>query len=54
VSATSGAGNILIGEREVDVLGYGEVVEQVIALEDHADVAPREVRALLASQGMDG
>ena len=41
-------GQILVRERKVDVLGHGEIVEQVIALEDHADALAGEVGALFA------
>ena len=41
-------GQILVGERQIDVLGHGEVVEQVVALEDHADALAGEFGALLA------
>ena len=53
-SLTLGAGDVFVGERQVDVLGDGEVVEQVIALKDHADVAAGEVGAALAGEGLDG
>jgi hypothetical protein len=41
-------GQVLVRERQVDVLGDGQVVQQVIALEDHADALAGEVGALLA------
>ena len=47
-------GHVLVGERQVDVFGNGEIVEQVIALEDHADALTREVGALLAVQLVRG
>ena len=53
-SLALGAGDVLVGERQVDVLGDGQVVEQVVALEDHADTASGEVGALFAVEGMDG
>ena len=43
-----GARHVLVGEREVDVLLHGQIVEQVIALEDHADVPLGQLGALLA------
>ena len=48
------AGNVLIGQREVDIFCNCQIVQQVIALEDHADSLPRQLRALLAIHGMDG
>ena len=42
------ARNVLVGKRQVDVLLHGQIVEQVIALEDHADVSLREFGTLLA------
>ena len=47
-------GHVLVGKRQVDVLGDGEVVEQVVALEDHADALSRKVGALLAVQRVSG
>ena len=47
-------GQVLVGERQVDVLGDGEVVEEVIALEDHADALAGEVGALLAIERVGG
>ena len=41
-------GQVLVGERQVDVLGDGKIVEQVITLEDHADALAGKVGALLA------
>src|SRR5580658_6110216 len=41
-------GQVLVTEGQVDVLGDGEVVEKVIALEDHADALARQVGALFA------
>ena len=58
VSATSalalGAGDVFVGEGEVDVFGDGEVVEEVVALEDHADAFAGEVGALFAVERVDG
>ena len=42
------ARNIFIGERQVNVLLHGEVVEQVVALKDHAHILLGELGALLA------
>jgi len=42
------AGKFFVRERQVDILGNGQIVEQVIALEDHADALAGEVRALFA------
>src|SRR5579859_157417 len=48
------AGNIFIRERQIDIFLHSEIVEQVIALEDHADVAFGHLAALLALHGVDG
>ena len=42
------AGDIFVGKRQVDVLLHGEVIEQVITLEYHADIFLGQFRALLA------
>ena len=47
------AGDIFIRERQVDVLAHGEIVEQVIALENHADIALGQFATLLAFHVMD-
>ena len=47
------AGQVLVGQGEVDVFGYGEVVEEVVSLEDYANFAAGEVGALLAVEGVD-
>ena len=47
-------GQVLVGERQVDILGDGEIVEQVIALEDHADALTGEIGALLAIELVGG
>ena len=39
---------VLVRERQVDVFRHGEIVEQVIALENHADALAGQVCALLA------
>ena len=44
------ARNVLIRKRQIDVLLHGEVVEQVVALEDHADILLRQFSPLLALQ----
>src|SRR5579859_8120392 len=40
--------DVFVGERQIQVLGDGEIVEQVIALEDESDVLLIQIRALLA------
>src|SRR5450432_3407840 len=45
---------VLVGKGQVDVLGNGEVVEQVVALKDHADAGAGEVGALLAVERVHG
>ncbi len=47
------AWDVLVGQRQVDVFLHGEVVEQVIALEDHADFALGQLGAVLALHQMD-
>ncbi len=42
------ARNVFIRERQVDVLLHGEIVEQVIALEHHADILLGQFSTLLA------
>src|SRR5690348_13874827 len=37
--------DVLIGKREVDILRDGEIIEQVITLKNHSDVAFGEFRA---------
>ena len=44
---------VLVGERQVDILRDSKIVQQVIALEHHADALPREVGALFAVQPVD-
>ncbi len=46
--------HILVGKREVDILGDGEVVEQVVALEDHANALSGKVGSLLAVERVNG
>ena len=46
-------GHVLVRERKIDVLGDGKIVEQMVALEDHADALAGEVRALLAIERVD-
>ena len=48
------ARNVFIRKRQVDVFLNGEVVEQVIALEDHSDILLRQFAPLLAFQLVDG
>src|ERR1051326_6286526 len=48
------ARDIFVGKGQVDVFLHGKVVEEMIALEDHADVAFGNFAALLALHGMDG
>ncbi len=48
-----GARNVFVGEGQIDVFGYGEIVEKMVALEDHADAAARQVSALLAMERVD-
>ena len=38
-----GTRDIFVGERQIDVFRNVEVIEQVVALENHADVAPCQV-----------
>src|SRR5437667_120100 len=46
-------GNVFVRKRQVDVLAYGEIVEQMIALENHADVLLRELGTLFALHFVD-
>ena len=48
------ARNVLIRKRQVDVLAYGKVVEQVVALEDDADILLGDFATLLALHVMHG
>src|ERR1700761_721903 len=48
------AGDVLVGEGEVDVFRNVEIVEQMIALKNHADVAPGQLCPLLAVHGVNG
>ena len=48
------ARNVFVGERQIDVLLHRQVVEQVIALEDHADIALGQFGALLALHRVHG
>src|SRR5688572_28097709 len=45
--------DVAVGQRQVEVLGNREVVQQVIALEHEADGALLEVETLLAGKGVD-
>src|SRR5580692_11158607 len=47
-----GPWNVLIRKRQVDVLCHAQVVEQVIALEDHARALARQFSALLSVHPM--
>src|SRR5579871_1359011 len=42
------AGNVLVRKWQVDIFLYRQVVDQVIALEDHAYILLRELGAFLA------
>jgi aminopeptidase N len=44
--AAVGGGEAAIGERQLDVLRHGEIADQVEALEDEADPAIADPRAL--------
>ncbi|MBV8202867.1 MAG: ATP-binding cassette domain-containing protein, partial [Acidobacteria bacterium] len=46
--------DVLVGQRQVQVLGDGEAVEQVIGLEDEADVLLGDLRPLLGLHHVDG
>src|SRR5712692_1240154 len=46
--------HVAVGERHLEVLVDGEVVEQVVALEDEADVALLQLEPVLFSQAVDG
>ncbi len=48
-----GLADVAVGERQLDVLVDRQVVEQVIALEDEADVALLERRALLRARARE-
>ena len=41
-------GKVLVTQWQIDVFGHGQIVQQVIALEDHADALAGQVGALLA------
>ena len=41
---------VFVGKRQIDVLLHGEVVEQVVALENHPDIFLRQFSPLLAFQ----
>ena len=45
-----GALHVAVGERHLQVLVHGEVVEQVVALEDEPDVLLLQLLALLAPE----
>src|SRR5262249_43074442 len=45
--------DVLVGEREVEVLGDRQIVQQVVALEDEPDVALVKGRALLRTERVD-
>src|ERR1700756_3251216 len=47
------AGNVLVREWQVDVLLHRQIVEQVITLKDHADIALGQLRPLLALHLVD-
>src|SRR5262245_37540584 len=47
------AADVAIGERHLEVLGHGEVVEEVIALEDEADVPLAHLQPILGLQLVD-
>ena len=36
------ARNVFVGKREINVFLHGEVIEQVVALEDHSDILLRQ------------
>src|SRR5512146_2563628 len=46
-------GQVLVGEGEIDILGNCQIVEQVIALKNHADALPGKIGALPAAEAMD-
>src|SRR5712671_6287482 len=48
------AGNVFVREWQVDILLNGEIVEQVIALEDHPDVFLGQLAASFAFQIVRG
>ena len=45
--------NIFIGERKVDVLPHCQIIEQVITLKHHPDIALGQLAPLLALHVMD-
>ena len=47
-----GARHVLVAQRQIDVLGNCELVEQVIALEDHPHASLRQLRPLFAAHGV--
>ena len=49
-----GPGHVAVRQRHVEVLGDGEVVEQVVALEDEPDVGAAERLPVLGPQAVDG
>ena len=48
------AWDVLVRQRQVDVFLHGQVVEQVIALEDHSDVALGQLGAIFALHQVHG
>src|SRR5580765_4794373 len=47
------ARNVFVGKRQVDIFLHGEIVEQMVALENHSDVAFGKFRAFLAFHSVD-
>jgi patatin-related protein len=45
--------DVPVGKRQVEVLGHGQAVEQVVGLEDEADVLLGDLRALLGLHQVD-
>ena len=48
------ARDVLVRQRQIDVLLHRQVVQQVIALEDHADFALGQLGAVFALHQVDG
>src|SRR5262245_53942136 len=48
------ARDVLVREWKIDVLLHGEIVEQVVALKNHADIALSELGAFLAFHVVHG